>query len=88
MNDIKFYEVVKILTNTRTLGFEVDRKRGIVVGISEDGDNKLYAVLVEDSTYMLDGSDLAQTGEFVSRESLYDGSDVRVSPERYTRGDD
>jgi hypothetical protein len=87
MSAINFYEIVNILTNARTTEFGVDQKRGIVVGISEDGDKKLYAVLVEDMTYMLGGSDMARTGESVTRESLYDGSSLRVSPERYTDGD-
>jgi hypothetical protein len=61
--------------------------RGIIVGISGEGSDRTYAVLIGDRTFMLHASDLIRTGERVDREAVYGGETIRVSPERYEDDD-
>jgi hypothetical protein len=61
----------------------VGNTRGVVVGISGEANERSYAVLIGDRTFMLDPSDLAPTAESVDREAIYGGETLSVSPERY-----
>lgn len=84
MSDIGFYEVVGVPSNAAAAALGVAGTRGVVVGISgEDGEEKMYAVLIGDRTYMLGPADLVRTGESVDREAIYGGETISVSPERY-----
>jgi len=45
-----------------------------------------YGVLVGGQVCMVDSSDVVPTGEVLTRDALYDGSSVRVRPQRYPGG--
>jgi hypothetical protein len=80
---IDFYEIVNVLTSPHAVKLGVQGGRGVVVGVAGDGDEKSYAVLIGSKTFMLGESDLARTGERVTREAIYGGESTRVFPERY-----
>ena len=81
---LAFYSVVRILHSTRTSNLGIDGRNGVVGGISDSGSHVEYAVMVGGKSYMVDSSDLIPTGEVLRREAFYDGSSVRVEPQRYT----
>jgi Immunity protein 31 len=83
VSDIGFYEIVKVLSSADAVALGVDNARGVVVGISGETNERKYAVLIGERTFMLDPSDLVRTGESVDREAIYGGETIRVSPERY-----
>ena len=83
MREIAFYEVVEVLGGPSAVAMGAGNARGVVVGISGEADERMYAVLVGDRTFMVDPSDLLPTGESVDRETLYSGETVVVSPESY-----
>jgi hypothetical protein len=83
MREIAFYEVVEVLNSPNAVALGVGNARGVVVGISGEANERTYAVLVGNRTFMLDPLDLAPTGESVDREAIYGGETIRVSPERY-----
>ena len=84
MSEIGFYEVVAVQNSAAAVALGTGGTRGVVVGISgEAGEEKTYAVLIGDRTYMLSPADLVRTGESVDREAIYGGETTRVSPERY-----
>lgn len=87
MSDIEFYEVVEVLNSPAAVTLGVSGRRGIVLGVSEGANGKVYAVSVDDLIYMLNASDLSRTGERVTRESIYDGNVIKVPPRRYSAGD-
>jgi hypothetical protein len=83
MNDIGFYEIVNVLSSADAAALGVSNARGVVVGISGEANERQYAVLIGDRTFMLSPSDLVRTGEHVDRQAIYGGETIRVSPERY-----
>jgi hypothetical protein len=83
MSDIGFYEIVNVLSSADAVALGVSNARGVVVGISGEANERQYAVLIGDRTFMLSPSDLVQTGESVDREAIYGGETIRVSPEHY-----
>jgi hypothetical protein len=83
MREIAFYEVVDILSSPNAVALGVGNARGVVVGIAGEANERTYAVLVGDRTFMLDPSDLVPTGESVDRKAIYGGETIKVSPERY-----
>ena len=83
MREIAFYEVVEVLSSANAVALGVGNTRGVVVGISGEANERTYAVLVGDRTFMLDPSDLSPTGESVDREAIYGGEIISISPERY-----
>lgn len=83
MKEITFYEIVEVLCSPNAMALGVDNTRGVVVGVSGEESERMYAVLVGDRTFMLAPSDLVPTGESVDREAIYGGETIRVSPERY-----
>ena len=83
MDRLPWYSVVRILPAARTAAAGVDGREGVIVGVSESGSHVEYGVLVGGEVWMVDGSDVAPTGEVLSRDALYDGSSVRVAPQRY-----
>ncbi len=77
------YSVVRVLRTSRTADLRIDNFTGVIAGISDSGSHIEYAVLIGDTTWMVDGSDVVPTGEVLTREALYDGSSARVEPQRY-----
>jgi hypothetical protein len=61
----------------------VSNARGVVVGISGEANERKYAVLIGDRTFMLAPSDLIPTGHLVDRDAIYGGEAIQVSPEHY-----
>jgi hypothetical protein len=72
-----------VLRTADAVALGVGNARGVVVGVSEEANERKYAVLIGDRTFMLGSSDLVQTGECVDREAVYGGEAVEVLPERY-----
>jgi Immunity protein 31 len=83
VSDIGFYEIVNVLSSADAVALGVGNARGVVVGISGEANERKYAVLIGERTFMLDPSDLVRTGESVDREAIYGGETMQVSPERY-----
>lgn len=54
--------------------------------MSSGPQGEIYAIFVEDETYMIDATDLVPTGRTFSREDLYDGTSLNAPPERYMKG--
>jgi hypothetical protein len=81
---LAFYSVVRIMCSARTAALGIDGHTGVVGGISDSGSHVEYAVMVCGVSHMIDSSDLIPTGEVLSREVFYDGSSVKVEPQRYT----
>jgi hypothetical protein len=77
------YSVVRVLRTSRTADLRIDNFKGVIAGISDSGSRIEYAVLIGDTTWMIDSSDVVPAGEVLTREALYDGSSVRAEPQRY-----
>ncbi|MDT0346037.1 Imm31 family immunity protein [Streptomyces litchfieldiae] len=77
MSDFDFYDVVDVLRTTCAAALGVGGARGVVLGISEGENGRMYAVFIGDTAYMLSPSDLVPTGERVDREAIYGGSAPR-----------
>jgi hypothetical protein len=84
MDDIAFYEVVRILPSSAATSMGLSNSLGIILGMSVELGVKTYAVLVGSTTFMLSGSDLEQTGERVDRETVYGDQRIQVLPEDYS----
>ena len=80
---LSYYSVVRILRTGRTAALGIDGRVGVITGISQSGSHVEYGVLVGGEVCMVDSSDVAPTGEVLSRGALYDGSSVRAEPQRY-----
>ena len=79
----EFYEKVRIAGAVPDLA-PVAGKLGAVLGRAENEDGSWgYAVHVYDerSCWDIDEEQLEPTGEFDKRETFYDGTAIRVSPE-------
>jgi hypothetical protein len=83
---LSFYSIVRILPGSRTAALGISGRMGVIMGISESGPHLEYGVLVGGQVCMVDSSDVVPTGEVLTRDALYDGSSVRVRPQRYPGG--
>lgn len=87
MGALDFYAEVRILPSEATKALGVDGAVGVVLGISHGVRGDIYAVSVQDETYMINSSDAAPTGRKFSRDDFYDGTSIEVPPERYSDDD-
>ena len=88
MNDLDFFDVVRILPSSEAVSMGVDDKVGIIVGVSGESDSRHYAVLTGDETYMLSANSLERTGDRVDRNAVYEGQSIRIAPERSVDGEE
>ena len=84
MNEIDFYEVVKIVDSEDTRLWEIANKEGIVVGKAYEDDHvggKVvgYDVSIDGESFSVDVDELTKPGRSVNREDLYSGESIRVS---------
>lgn len=93
MKPLEFYEVVEVLESAETRALGIVGRKGIVTGVpphllgitddpppSEPGADR-YAVTVGEDGITVARRDLHPTGQRLNRESLYDGSTIRVTVE-------
>lgn len=80
---LPYYSVVRILRTGRTAALGIDGREGVIVGVSQSGPRVEYGVMVGGEVCMAGGSDVAATGEVLSRDALYDGSSVEADPQSY-----
>jgi hypothetical protein len=77
-----FFEVVKVLSSTHTEQLGIDGSDGIMLGMADDEPPEVgYSILIGDRTWGVPEEDLKSLGRFVPRESIYDGTSIRVDPE-------
>jgi Immunity protein 31 len=81
MPGLEFYAVVSIRPSDETRGLGIAGLTGVVVGHSGDSGGDAYAVLVDDETCMVSGSDLVPTGEVLERSAIYSGMSFSVPAE-------
>jgi Immunity protein 31 len=82
MSRFGHYDIVAISDSERMRKLGIGAKSGVVIGVSEPEepeDDHIYAVLVDEITYMVPEHDLQSTGERVSRDTIYDGSTIGVT---------
>lgn len=78
------FDVVKVLETARTLELEIAGATGVVVGVSgndSQASEPSYAVMIEPlgRAVMLSADELTPTGQRVEANSVYDGTEVRVT---------
>jgi membrane protein implicated in regulation of membrane protease activity len=66
---LPYYSVVRVLRTTRTSDLRIDNLTGVIAGISDSGSHIEYAVLIGDTTWMVDSRDVVPTGEVLNRET-------------------
>lgn len=100
MRSADFYELVLVKETTRTQSLGVAGMRGIVTGVPphylpdaeelNPGEQSVaqYAIQIGDRGFALYREEFEPLGEKVTREALYDGSILRVGPEREPVDDD
>jgi hypothetical protein len=81
---LAYYAVVNVLRSARTEALGVRGCTGVVLGISDSGSQLEYGILIGEEVYVVDSSDVAPTGEILSREEFYDGTSISVKAQRYT----
>jgi Immunity protein 31 len=81
---LAYYAVVNVLRSARTEALGVSGCTGVVLGISDSGSQLEYGILIGEEVYVVDSSDVAPTGEILSREEFYDGTSISVKAQRYT----
>lgn len=85
-DQLPWYSVVRVLRTGGTAAMGIGGREGVIVGVSESGSRVEYGVLVGGEVCAVDSQDVVPTGEVLSRGELYDGSSVRVRPQRYPGG--
>jgi hypothetical protein len=80
---LAYYAVVNILRSARTEALGISGCSGAILGISESGSQLEYGILIGEEVYMVDSSDVAPTGDILSREDFYDGTSISVEAQRY-----
>jgi hypothetical protein len=84
MQKFDFYMEVHVLRTAETESSEIADAVGVIMGISEGPLGPSYAVSINGISHMVAESDLAATGRIFSRDDFYDGSSIKVAPQRYT----
>jgi hypothetical protein len=84
MQKFDFYTEVHVLRTAETESSGVADAIGVIMGISEGALGPSYSVSIDGISHMVTESDLAATGRVFSRDDFYDGSSIKVAPQRYT----
>jgi hypothetical protein len=84
MQKFDFYTEVRVSRTTATESSGIADAIGVIMGISEGPLGPSYSVSIDGISHMVAESDLTPTGRVFSRDDFYDGSSIKVTPQRYT----
>jgi hypothetical protein len=88
MQKFDFYTEVRVSRTAVTESSGIADATGVIMGVSEGPLGLSYSVSVDGIGHMVAESDLAPTGRVFSRDDFYDGSSIKVMPQRYADSTD
>jgi hypothetical protein len=83
MQNFDFYMEIRVSRTTETESGGIADVTGVIMGVSEGSIGPSYSVSIDGIWHMVAESDLTPTGRVFSRDDFYDGSSIKVTPQRY-----
>jgi hypothetical protein len=83
MQNFDFYIEIRVSRTTETESGGIADVTGVIMGVSEGSVGPSYSVSIDGIGHMVAESDLTPTGRVFSRDDFYDGSSIKVTPQRY-----